>query len=162
MKNLHRHTIPFNYNKKILYKSMDDRVFKDATLLTPGEWTDSVSRTPITYTDAALFLSANNWTKNILNLDHEWKVLNTIGTVQNPRYHSGSIRADLFVTPRTQNGKDAITLIDLGLVNALSIELMSNDTWDSDDFKRYATDIEYLGCAMVYGDNAACSEAKVK
>ena len=151
-----------NQKNKIIMKSADVRIYRDATLLTSGEWTDSVSRTPITYTDTALKLSARFWTKNILNVDHEWKVLNTIGTIENPYYYKGAIKGDLFITPITQNRKDAINLIDNNEVNSLSIELMSQDSWDADECKRYATDIEYLGCALIYGENGACKDAKIR
>ena len=147
---------------KIILKSDDVRIYRNATLITSGEWTDSISRTPITYTDVALKLSARYWKNKILNVDHEWKVLNTIGTIENPYYHKGAIKGDLFIPPITQNRKDAIALIDNNEVNSLSVELMSQDVWDADTCKRYATDIEYIGCALIYGDNGACSDAKIR
>ena len=41
-----------------------------------------------------------------------------------------------------------LALIDNNLVNWLSVELISNDTWD-DDVRCYADDIEFIGCAVV-------------
>ena len=39
-------------------------------------------------------------------------------------------------------------MIDNGLVNWLSVELTTEDYWNSEDEKRYAGAIEYIGAAV--------------
>lgn len=151
------------YKKKIIQKGNSDvRIFYDATLITPGEWTDMASRRSIIYTPRELQLGVNRWLKNTLNLDHSWSVLSTIGTVQNPRWENNSVVGDLYINRITTAGKDTVALIDAGLVNSLSVELQSLDVRDSDEYGLFATDIDFIGCAVIYGDIGACPEAKIR
>jgi len=147
-RHLHYPMIPFDYNKKILSKSTDARVYKDTILLTPGEFTDSLSRTSVVYTEEAIRESAGNWTDNYLNLDHSYETLKRLGFVKNTYFRDGAVRGDLYIFPITDAAKDTIALIDAGLVNWLSVELTTEDYWDPSDDKRYAENIEYIGAAV--------------
>jgi len=162
MDNLHLHTplVPFKYNKKEISKSTDIRIYRDVTLLTPGEYSDSLSSYPIRYTSSELKNAASKWEENYLNLDHSWNTLDRIGYVENPRFQDGAIKADLYIVPVTRNAKDTIGLIDAGLVNWLSVELKSEDVWNSSDNKKDATNIVFIGAAIVL--YPACSDARIK
>jgi hypothetical protein len=120
------------------------------------------SQKAITYTPGELRLGATKWLNNILNLDHEWRVLNTVGTIQNAHWSNNSVKGDLHIFKGTTAGKDTIALIDSHLVNSLSVELRSEDVRDYDSGKLLATDIDFIGCAVIYGDNGACLFAKIQ
>ena len=159
-KNLHRHAIELSYDTKTLMKSNDVRIFRGATLITPGTWTDSVSRRPITYTEQELSRASRNWITNNLNIDHDWSVSKLIGTVQNTRWQDNSVKGDLYINPITSIAKDTVALIDAKMVSALSVELQSVDKFD-DNSDLLATDIDFIGCAVVYGPRGACEDARI-
>jgi len=147
-KTRHKLSVPFKYESKIISKSSDVRIYRNAELLHPGEFSDSITRAPVIYTASTLQKGATNWTEDFLDIDHSWGTLDRIGRIKNPRGKNGTIYADLHIYPITQRAKDTIALIDAGIVNSLSVELMSNDRWDPEDSKRYADDIEFIGCAV--------------
>ena len=156
----HKVLVPFDYNNKIIEKSGDARIYREAVLLTPGTWTDATSRTPITYSDNQLKLSATKWESNFLNIDHSPFTLDRIGYVKNPYYKKGKVLSDLHIYPITQNSRDVISLIDAGFVNSLSVELSSVDKWDFDTNERLAQNIIFHGCAVVL--LPACNDTKIK
>jgi len=143
-------SVPFQYNNKVILKSSDVRIYKDVVILTPGVWTDASTRMPIEYTELNLMKGSKVWSSNFLNVDHSWGTLDRIGYVKNPYYNKKiGIMGDLHIRPITQTARDTISLIDAGLVNWLSAELMAEDVWDSASNKRFAEDIEFIGCAVV-------------
>ena len=153
--------LPFQYGSKIILKSSNVRIYKDVVILTPGVWTDASTRTPIEYTDVNLMKGTKVWSSNFLNVDHSWTVRDRIGYVKNPYYNKKiGVMGDLHIYPITQAAKDTIALIDSGLVNWLSAELMAEDIWDSDSGKRFAEQIEFIGCAVV--TYPACKDARIK
>jgi len=156
----HKLKFPLIYNKKIVQKYGDARVYRDAVLLTPGTWTDAVSMSPIEYTSEELQKSAKVWESNYLNIDHSWKTLDRIGYVRDTYFSNNSVKGDLYIYPITQNSKDAIALIDAGLINALSVELYSRDVWSNKSESRLATDITFCGLAVV--TDPACKDARIK
>jgi len=117
--------------------------------------------TPTKYTEGALMMGATNWTKNYLNIDHNWSAAALIGTVQNARWQDGSVKGDLYINPKLTLGKDIITNIDAGLLTSLSVELMADDYYDTDEEVVYAANIEFIGLAVIYGETGACSDAKI-
>ena len=156
---VHRLIKKLEWNNKIIEKSGDARIYKDALLLTPGSWTDAITKSPVEYSIEELDRAANIWTTNFLDIDHSWGTLDRIGYVKNPYSLKGKIYADLHIYPVTQRAKDTIALIDSGLINQLSVELASEDKWDGVNQKRLATNIEFLGCAIVcFG---ACHESRI-
>jgi len=155
----HKITVKLDYNKKIIEKDGGARIYRDCVLLTPGAWSDSTGMSAIEYTETELRRAAGNWSSNFLNLDHRWDVLSRIGHVENTHWNDG-VRGDLYIYPITQNARDAISLIDADMINELSVELMSRDVWKSEDEKRYATDIEFVGTAVVV--MGACRETRIK
>jgi hypothetical protein len=147
-RSLHFPLIPFEYNKKILSKSTDVRIYKDTILLTEGEFCDSITRSPIVYTSEEISKGATNWSSNYLNLDHSFEVQKRLGFVKNTYYKDKAVRGDLYIFPITQAAKDTIALIDADLVNWLSVEITTEDYWNNEDDKRYASNIEYIGAAI--------------
>ena len=158
-RHLHYPTIPFKYDKKILSKSTDVRIYRDTILLTPGEFSDSLTRSPVNYTEEAISESAHNWEENYLNVDHSYEVQKRLGFIQNTYYKDGAVRGDLYIFPVTQAAKDTIALIDSGLINWLSVELTTEDFWNPDDNKRYAGNISYIGAAVV--TSPACDSTRI-
>jgi len=164
MKTIHRHSAPLSYNNKIISKS-NIRIYRDAVILAPGVWCDSVTRADVEYTAKALSQYATNWSRNIIDLDHDLGVKSIVGTVENPRFYRNQVLGDLCLFPDITAGKDTITLIDAGLVNALSVELMTEDSWNTQKNMRVADNIEFIGCAILSGHPVrppACKEARIK
>jgi len=148
-KTLHTVNTRFQYNNKILSKSTDARIYRDCVLMSVGEWTDSMSRTPITYTREALSKYASNWKENYLNVDHSFETRNRLGFVTNPYFKDDKVYGNLTIFPITTVAKDIIALIDADLVNWLSVELLSDDNWSEDNKKIFADNITFIGAAVV-------------
>jgi len=147
---LHHLTIDFKYDKNysILNKSTDARTYHNAILLTPGEFSDSVTKAPVVYKSEEIEKSQGKWESNYLNLDHSIDTLNRIGYVVNPRYINNCLMGDLKIYPITENARDTIALIEEGMINKLSIEMMTEDEWDPRECKRFATNLRFLGVAI--------------
>jgi hypothetical protein len=156
----HKLISKFSYDNKIIQKSGDARVYNNAILLTPGSWSDAMTKAPVEYTDKQLSKSASRWEENYLNIDHSRGTLDRIGLVKNPKWYKGAVMADLYIYPITQRARDTIALIDAGLVNSLSVELSSVDRWDFNTNKRFAEDISFFGTAVVL--DPACTSTKIR
>jgi len=156
----HKLITKFVYDDKIIQKSGDARIYNNAILLTPGAWSDAITKSPVEYTEEQLKKSAMRWESNYLNIDHSQGTLDRIGLVKNQKWFKGSVMADLYIYPITNNSRDTIALIDAGLVNSLSVELSSVDRWDFSTNKRFAEDITFHGCACVL--DPACSETRIR
>jgi len=153
--------LPIEISNKIISKSGDSRTYRDVIILTPGDWTDSQTRAPVRYSTALLKEFHTNWTRDFLNLDHNWSSLSRVGWVQNPRcLQDGTVIADIKISKVTQNGRDIVESIEDGLINELSVELLSDDKWDSDESIRLASNIEFIGLAIV--TTGACEETRIK
>jgi len=155
----HKLVRKFEYNEKIIQNYGDARVYRDCIMLTPGSWTDSMTRAPVEYTVEELSRAATNWLRSYLDLDHQFGVLDRVGYVRNQHWRNNSIMGDLYIYPITQNARDTISQIDAGLINELSVELMSRDEYDYESDKLLATDIKFLGCACV--TDGACRDTKI-
>ena len=158
-RSLHFPMVPFEYNKKILTKATDVRIYRDTILLTAGEFSDSITRSPVVYTEEAIAKSADKWEENYLNLDHSYEVLKRLGFIKNTYYKDGKVRGDLYIYPITQAAKDVIAQIDAGLINWLSVEITTQDYWDTETNQRYADDISYIGAAVV--TMPACKNSRI-
>jgi hypothetical protein len=156
---VHKHILNLSYDNVSLSQYEDFRVYKNATILTPGEWTDSITRSPVVYTADELTKSATNWKENYLDLDHSFAVNDRIGYVMSPHADKGCVKADLYIHRKIQAGSDTIQRIDCGLVNGVSAELTTTDRYDMNLNKYMATDLTFLGAAIVlFG---ACANARV-
>ena len=137
-----------SYDNFSIDKSEKFRIYKNAVILTEGEWSDSITMSPIVYTKAELEKGATNWKSNFLNIDHSFSVDDRIGYVMHPHYDNGAVKGDLHIHRDLQKGKDTIERIDCGLVNSISAELTTNDRYDSDSRKYLACDLTFLGSAV--------------
>ena len=142
-----------------------ERIFRNAILLTPGQWADSVSNMYNDYPKEILKKYARNIKDNIIDFDHEYrKVLSRIGRVENQHWDESknAIVGDLYITTQTQVARDVISLIDEGLINGVSVELGTRDVWDySKDMPRVEY-IEFYGVSIVPKEFAACRDARIK
>ena len=126
-----------------------DRIYKDAVLMVPGIYQDSKSRLKIFYKEDILRKNATNWKSNFLNVDHNLSVLSRIGFVENPRWDKNALIADLRIMPITTVAKDIIGLIDNNIINALSIEAITDEYFDNSLSCLCLKNIEFLGVAIV-------------
>jgi len=156
----HKLIVPLKYDTKIIQKSGDARIYSNSILLTPGSWSDCMTKAPVEYTDTQLKMSASKWESNYLNIDHSQSTLDRIGYVKNQHWSNGKILGDLHIYPITQNARDVIAMIDANLVNSLSVELSSVDRWDFNTNMRFAEDITFYGLAVVL--NPACKHTRIK
>ena len=155
----HYITRKLEFNNKIIQKGGDGRIYRECILLTPGSWTDSLSMIPTEYTDEHLSISATNWEENFLNVNHSHAVQDRIGYVMNTYWYNNAVMGDIHIYPITQMARDSIALIDAGMINELSVELLSNDQYDEELGKVFATDITYFGAAVVSA--GACRQTKI-
>ena len=146
---LHTPMVSFSYDKSLIGKSTGTKIYRGATLLTPGDWTDSISRTLVEYPRDILRKCVNNWEDFYLNLDHSHTALDRIGVVSNPRWEDNSVKGDLHIYPITQNAKDIIGLIDNNLINWMSVEILTKDTWNFNKDMWSIEDMKYFGAAVV-------------
>ena len=144
----HTCSTKFDYDRRIISKSTDAKIYRGVTLLTPGVFVDSITQAPVKYSKEVLKKYATNWVENYLNLDHSYETLNRIGFIENPRFEDGVVKADLYIYPVTDNAKDVINLIDSGLINWLSVEMKTEDKWDKSTGQRYVEKIEFIGAAV--------------
>ncbi len=152
---------PFIPSKdKIIAKSYGDKIYREAVLLAPGVWTDSISRTAIAYDADVLIKYHSNWRNNYLDVDHSRSVKDRIGRILNIKTHDGKIIGDLYICTKTSVGRDVVALIEEGLINWLSVEILTNEKWDPDRQLYKVTEVLFDGVAVV--TSPACSEAKIK
>jgi len=160
-KNLHLPLIKFEHGIKHISKSSDWRIYHDAVILAPGVWQDAASNLKTYFPPNELRKAATRWRINYLNVNHDYKnPLARIGYVKNTYWDGEKIRGDLYILPTTNAGHDIIALIDANLVNWLSPELLSHDKWNAEKGLHMATDIEFIGCAVVL--HPACPKAKIR
>lgn len=152
--------IPFEYESKTVSKATNAKIYKGAIILTPGRYADTVTQDYVYYSEDVLRKYATNWSTNFLNIDHSSSVIHRIGYVVNPRYEDGAVKGDLYIFPYTSVARDTIALIDNGLVNALSCEILTTDHYDYLKKCIVVDDIEFFGCAVV--TNPACKDARIK
>ena len=160
----HYADLPLEFNNKIISKSHDIRIYKDAVLLTPGVWADSITNTDVLYRSDILSKYSTNWSSNYIDLQHSHHPLDMCGTVRFQRFNNGKLLGDLHIDMKLDAGKKIVPVIDSGLANQLSIEMMTQDFWDSHDMVRYAGEITFIGLAILGGPShgAACSDARIK
>jgi len=146
---IHKHILNLSYDTTTLSQYEDFRIYKNATILTPGEWTDCITRSPVVYSESELEKNATNWKENYLDLDHSFSVSDRVGYVRNPHADKGCVKADLYILKGTHSGDDVIRKIDCGLITDVSAELTTNDRYDYGSGKYIAEDLCFMGCAIV-------------
>lgn len=150
MKVMHTHSIPLTYNRKLINKggSRPGKLYRDVELLHAGDYSDSQTNAPVRYTKEVLHKYHNNWNSSFLNLDHNWETLKRIGWVEDIYFSNDTIKGNIRIKRSTQNGRDTIESIEDGSVNGLSVEIMSEDSWDPVDGIIMANNLEFIGLAV--------------
>jgi hypothetical protein len=146
---IHKHILNLSYDTTTLSQYEDYRIYRNAVILAPGEWTDSITHNPVVYSEVELTRGATNWKENYLNIDHSFSVNDRIGYVMNQHADKGKVLGDLYINKNVQTGKDTIERIDCNLINGVSAELTTNDIYDYKTNKYLASDLTFLGCAIV-------------
>ena len=168
-KTIHYLTRSLEYDKdnlfddiKYVYKGKDREIFRNAVLITPGEWADSVTNAPVVWEESKLMAYSNNWYSNYINLGHQHNPLSFVGFIENQKWFNGAIRGDLCIYTNISKGKDAVTGIKNGLLNNLSIEVATHDYWNTELMKRCADEITFLGVSLLGPfPPPACADAKI-
>jgi len=121
-----------------------------------------ITQAPVLYEADIIKKYSTNWASNYVDLGHSWAPLDFIGTVQNQYFRDNALYGDLYINPNTKNGADAITLIDCGILKSLSIEMATDDSWNSDHMMRCANELEFMGVAIVGPrPGPACKDARI-
>lgn len=158
----------------VCYKSKDkdileDVIYRDAIILSPGTWDQQDQKSQIYYPLEVCKRDATNWKRNFIYVIHTERsdgtptnAFNIIGRVENQHfdYVKNAIVGDLRIMPITQAGRDAISLIDRGIIKFLSPEVR---TWDSHNYstkRREVSKLEFNGVALVV-DNPACKTSGI-
>jgi hypothetical protein len=156
---------PFSYISKsfgpeCISKSLETRIYTNATLLSAGNWADMISNSYVKYTPEAL--SKAVWVSNYIDLGHDHNnPLSMVGSIQNIKFLNNSLKGDLYIDTITQNGRDIVSLIDANRINNLSVEMATKDIWDSKEHIKCANDLKMYGVAIV-GSFQACLDARIK
>ena len=162
--NLKIHNIDFVYDKSLIQKSYGRQIYKDVTILTPGEWADSITNAKVLYKEDTLRCNHLNWENRsgYVNLGHSHYPLDYVGTVQNQYYDKG-VKADLYINENTSNGRDIIEKINADEINNLSVELKTQDYWDTEHMMRSPEKILFLGVSILGPfPTPACADARIK
>lgn len=125
---------------------------------------------PVVYSNDELEKATQLWSRKCLELDDERIFINAdhrpdeslkrVGYLPKVYFKDNAIRGDLYFHRITQNSKEIVKMIDAEYLNGLSVEIITEDYWDSDTNKRCASNIELVGLAVV--TMPADSKAKVK
>ena len=152
--------INFKYDSKTVSKATNAKIYKSVVILTPGKYADSLTKDYVLYTPEVLRKYATNWSSNYVNIDHSQSVIHRVGYIVNPRWEEGAVKGDLYIFPYTTVARDTIALIDNGMVNHLSSEIITTDHYDYLKKCIVVDDIEFFGCAIV--TNPACKDARIR
>lgn len=156
-------TRKFKYDSQVSNKSHGMRIFKGAIVLTPGTWADMVTNANVLYKSDVIDRYSGNWVSNYIDLQHSHHPRDLVGTVHNQYSKNGILKADLWIDTNLTAGKDIVRLIDSSIVNQLSVEMMTNDKWDSNTHVRSVETIKFLGVAILGGPSiAACVDTRIK
>ena len=122
-----------------------------------------ITQSPVIYKPEVIKKYSSNWKSNYIDLGHSWAPLDFIGTVQNQHFFENALHGDLYINPNTRNGEDTITLIDCGILNSLSVEMMTDDSWDSDSQMKCANELEFMGVAICGPQpGPACKDTRIQ
>ena len=150
------------YDSQISHKSQGMRIFKGAIMLTPGTWADMVTNANVLYKSDVIDKYSNNWVSNYIDLQHSHHPRDLVGTVHNQYSKNGILKGDLWINTNLTAGRDIVQLIDSNIVNQLSIEMFTNDKWDSNTHVRSVELIKFLGVAIIGGpDIPACKDTRI-
>jgi cation transport regulator ChaB len=133
-------------------------LIKDVKILAEGTWTDSYQQTPCHYSETVLKDHADNWHSNGYWLRHSGgsprAIDEKVGEVRNPRYLNGAVLGDVFLHLASSRSRDYAEMVKRNLVESVSAELATADTYDAANKRYEATYLEFYGVAAV--DRGAC------
>ena len=156
-------TRPLEYDTNILQKGGKYKVYKSAVILTPGIWHDMMTRADVKWSEIKIKAFATNWITDYINLGHEHHPTDFVGKVANPRYIDGALRGDLCINKNLSRGKDVIEGIDEGILNQVSVEVISEDYWDSNEMIRCADNLKFMGVSIIGPyPPPACKDVKIR
>jgi hypothetical protein len=163
-KSLKFHNVTLDYSSSIIEKSNEGgyRIYKDVTVLTPGKWSDMITNSPVLYKSDILRKHFTSWSDRYVNLGHSHYPLDYVGTFRDEYFDNG-VKGDLYINPNTSNGRDIINKIDSKEINLLSVEMQSEDYWDSEQMMRCADNIEFLGVSIIGPfPGPACKDSRIQ
>jgi hypothetical protein len=110
--------------------------------------------------DAANWLDAGVWARHSGGMPRN--ITDKIGQVLNQHYDAKAkaIVGDVHLHGRTQTSKDVMTLVNDGLVDAVSVEHGGEESWNSETKRYEAVSLGFYGLAIV--DRGACDVCKMK
>ena len=149
----------FEYKNKVIKKSSNLVIYKEATLLVSGVYADSATNRFTNYPKKVIERYAKNWKSNFLSLDHSKDVLKRIGKIKNPKYKDGKLVGDLYIYTVTSVAKDVVKLIDSGLINWMSVEVNTKDKYNYEMDLMEVKEMEFVGASVV--SLPACPNAKI-
>lgn len=149
----------FEYKDKVLVKSANLVIYREATLLVPGIYADSATKSYCYYTEKSIKKYAKNWDIDYISVDHSKDVLKRIGKVKNPKFKNGKLVGDLHIYTVTSVAKDVVKLIDNGLINWMSVEVDTKDKYNYDLDVMETKELRFVGCSVV--SIPACKGAKI-
>ena len=160
---------PLIYDDTIVSKSHNTKVYKNAVLLTSGTWSDMISNSRILYKEEILSKYAKSWDSSYIDLQHSHHPLDMAGTVRNQRWgYSDKIKkkaviGDLYIDKTLHAGNEISKLIDSGIVNQVSVEMITEDYWDTASTTRAVSEIKFLGLAILGGPSIpACRDTIIQ
>jgi len=128
-------------------------------ILAAGTWTDSYQQTPCTYSPKLLEKYASNWKSNGFWLRHAGgsprSIDEKVGEILNPRFESDAVMGDVFLHMASSRSRDYAEMAKRGVVEDVSAELGTTDTYDKATKTYNATYLEFTGVAAV--DRGACT-----
>jgi hypothetical protein len=127
-------------------------------ILAAGTWTDSYQQTPCNYSHDLLKQYAVNWKSNGFWLRHAGgsprAIDEKVGEVINPRFENDAVMGDVFLHLASSRSRDYAEMAKRGVVEDVSAELGTMDSYDKATKTYNATYLEFTGVAAV--DKGAC------
>jgi cation transport regulator ChaB len=133
-------------------------IVRGAKILAAGTWTDSYQQTPCNYSAKLLEQYAANWKSNGFWLRHAGgsprSIDEKVGEVINPRFENDAVIGDVFLHLASSRSRDYAEMAKRGVVEDVSAELGTMDSYDKATKTYNATYLEFTGVAAV--DKGAC------
>lgn len=133
---------------KVTANADGSKTYHDVGILKAGKWRDSTTRQLVEYPAKILEEGYANWRRRTFNLDHNHLTLSTLGRIHNERYHDGGVYGDITVYALTQTQKEAMALMDAGLVDGISAEVATEDTFNPATNTIRAHKVTFNGAAL--------------
>jgi hypothetical protein len=159
--------MPIPTGAKYEIREMDGgKIIMGVPILSPGRWRDSNTMTECIYTPKSLqnysVIRNGLWTRHPGGVPRS--ALEKVGEKRDVYYGDNpndtvgkALRANIFYHARTQDSRDALTLMEEGIVSSLSVEHGGKESWNSEEKAYEMHNIDLYGSAQV--DVGACEGA---